>query len=159
MSDSNENTDDATERARLDQQAFERLPLSVQLATKLKQENSQANQTAYVQRRTDRGKKGALVGAALMLILHLPVLDPIGLVLSVFFGAACGYVLIAKELGQLTGILLFGLGTVAFDGVALAAGLGAPNFPIFLFIWLVMIVSGVILSVWAKKERDKTEVF
>jgi hypothetical protein len=160
MEDQNPNSEDPAERMRLDPDAFDRLPPAVKLATLLKRENSVSAQAAYVQRRAELAKKTAVIGATILLIPHLPVLGPIGLVLVTVLGATLGYLLVKKDLEQLSGILLFGGGTAAFDLVSFFCDLIPPVGMGYLFLaWIAMISGGMLLAIWAKKQRDKTEMY
>jgi hypothetical protein len=164
MDDENYNQDEATERAKLDQQAFDRLPPAVKLATLLKQEKSQATQSAHLARRGARARQGAVLGSVILLLPHAPLFlsSSWALCLSLVtaLGATLGYLIVSGELSPLSGVVLFGGGAMVFDIACYALGvLGSLAMIYFFFMWLFIIGGGLLLASWAKKERDRTDTF
>ena len=160
MDDENYNQDEATERAKLDQDAFDRLPPAVKLATLLKQENSKKAQGGYIERRAMRAKGGALFGAVILFFPHVPAFGMAGLALATILGALSGYLVVMKELHQTTAVLVFGGGAAALDLIFFISGQIIPGMMGFLIMtWVFIMGAGVLLAIWAKKERDKTDAF
>ena len=151
-----DDSDDPTERARMDDEAFERLPPAVKLATLLERERKQKKLARNTAHSTGLGLRGALLSFVLFFTLHLLLVQNI-LVLALISlaGAAAGYYVVANNRGHLVAMVLFSGAAIVGDVGAFATGEIASTSMVFVFfIWLVLMAAGQGMVYWTRKHRE-----
>ena len=148
-----------TRNTEMDDDAFNRLPLAVQLATKLKREGLSKNSAEHVVREQNRARYAGFIMFLVFFLCHALTVDSwlIILILSAIGGAA-GYLLIYKRWHYLAGFALFGGVSIVGCMVALKLGYILPqNMTLVFFGWMMLCVASIFLTRWVDGDRARSE--
>lgn len=135
-------------------EAFERLPMDVQVQTLEKMRRNRAFMNANIELRRKRAPQGAAAGAILALILApaIAVSLPFALLMTVG-GAVLGFVFVVKQFNHLIGIVLFGGWGIGGSIIAYVSGwLNAGQTTFMFFGWIFYCIAGGLLAWWASGE-------
>ncbi len=151
-----DDSDDPTERARLDDEAFERLPPAVKLATLLERERKQKKLAQNTAHSTGLALRGGLLSFVLFFAFHVLFIHSIFVTLLISAaGGAAGYYIVGHNRGHLMAMVLFGMAAIVGDVLAYTVGAVLSSEMTFaFFIWLMLMAAGQLLVLWTKKHRD-----
>lgn len=148
--------EDPAEKARLDDEAFERLPPAVKLATLLERERKQKKLAANTQHSTGLALRGALLSFVLFFVFHVLFVHSILFTMAIAAaGAVAGWFVVDKNSSHLVAMILFGAVAIIGDVMAYATGVVVSSEMTFaFFIWLMLLASAYGIVLWARKHRE-----
>ena len=149
-------SEDPAEKARLDDEAFERLPPAVKLATLLERERKQKKLAANAQHSTGLALRGALLSFVLFFVFHVLFVHSILFTVAIgAAGAVAGWFVVEKNSSHLVAMILFGAVAIIGDVMAYATGVVVSSEMTFaFFIWLMLLASAYGIVLWARKHRE-----
>ncbi|HYF47963.1 MAG TPA: hypothetical protein VEJ63_01050 [Planctomycetota bacterium] len=141
----------------LGEEAFNRLPESVKAEMREKHARKAAASAAFQERKKTRALYCALIGGFVSLLIAYTIVTLPLIIAFGILGAACGAIIVAKELSHIGGIILMGL--MGSLGCCIAYGLGWMQNQYsgiaMIFGWIFWAVSGGVIAKIAETDRQK----